>query len=387
MKFLSISPVSPYDDIGHAGGKTYNYYLKNISKKIDVNALLFCPKNEEDKTDLLEYQIDYKNIFTSGTIMTNISHIILDTVGFAIYNNRMFSLFKYCKIVQYLDKLKKQNDFPEIIELEWTNFVYYASKLHDRYPNVKIIASEHDVNFQSLIRKNMGSKRLEKLKEQEINALNCCNKILVQSNKDKVLLTEEGISEEKILVISPYYHNMSDIVRNSNKKDILFWGAMYRPENYKAAIWFIQNVMPLLSNEDVRFVVAGNKPPEELKKLENDKVIVTGFVEDERELFEKSMCFVSPLLTGAGIKVKIIEAFSAGIPILTNSIGIEGIPATNKYNYIHCETAKQYAEAIKKIQNGEIKEQRLLKNQKEFMKNHFDLDTALNEYVEMIKTL
>ena len=214
MKFLSISPVSPYDDIGHAGGKTYNYYLKNISKKIDVNALLFCPKNEEDKTDLSEYQIDYKNIFTSGTIMTNISHIILDTVGFAIYNNRMFSLFKYCKIVQYLDKLKKQNDFPEIIELEWTNFVYYASKLHDRYPNVKIIASEHDVNFQSLIRKNMGSKRLEKLKEQEINALNCCNKILVQSNKDKVLLTEEGISEEKILVISPYYHNMSDIVRN-----------------------------------------------------------------------------------------------------------------------------------------------------------------------------
>ena len=93
MKFLSISPVSPYDDIGHAGGKTYNYYLKNISKKIDVNALLFCPKNEEDKTDLSEYQIDYKNIFTSGTIITNISHIILDTVGFAIYNNRMFSLF------------------------------------------------------------------------------------------------------------------------------------------------------------------------------------------------------------------------------------------------------------------------------------------------------
>lgn len=41
-------------------------------------------------------------------------------------------------------------------------------------------------------------------------------------------------------------------------------------------------------------------------------MIVTGFVEDERELFEKSMCFVSPLLTGAGIKVKIIEAFLPG---------------------------------------------------------------------------
>ena len=50
-------------------------------------------------------------------------------------------------------------------------------------------------------------------------------------------------------------------------------------------------------------------------------------------------------------------------------------------------TMPLFKEATKKIQNGEIKEQRLLKNQKEFMKNHFDLDTALNEYVEMIKTL
>lgn len=49
MKFLSISPVSPYDDIGHAGGKTYNYYLKNISKKIDVNALLFVQRMKKIK--------------------------------------------------------------------------------------------------------------------------------------------------------------------------------------------------------------------------------------------------------------------------------------------------------------------------------------------------
>ena len=70
---------------------------------------------------------------------------------------------------------------------------------------------------------------------------------------------------------------------------------MYRTENYEAAIWFINNVMPLLADTDVKFIVVGNRPPEILRKLSSEKVIVTGFVEDETSYFAQSMCFVSPL--------------------------------------------------------------------------------------------
>ena len=82
---------------------------------------------------------------------------------------------------------------------------------------------------------------------------------------------------------------------------------MSRPENYLSAIWFIDNVMPLLKSDNYRFVILGSRPPEELKKRECTKIVITGFVESIVPYFEKSMCMVAPLVLGAGIKVKIIE--------------------------------------------------------------------------------
>ena len=387
MKMLSISPVCPFDNIGHAGGKTYNFYLKNLSKYYDISALIFCPLADSSKIDLNKCGINYDLIFTSGTLKINIFHLLFDIIGYLIYKNKMFSFFKYYKIIKYLDDLKKEGRFPDIVELEWTNFVYYAKLLRKRYPNLKIIGSEHDVNFQKLTRKKINNKYFFKLKKQELESLNCCDLILVQSDKDKILLVQEKIPESKILIICPFYHDMSNIKRRSNGRDILFWGAMYRPENYEAAIWFIKNVMTLLNDKDVRFIVAGNRPPEELKKLANEKIIITGYVDDEISLFEKSMCFVSPLLSGAGIKVKVIEALSAGIPVLTNLIGIEGINAVNNREYIYCESAEQYADSIIKLQEGMIREQDLTKNQVEFIKTKFNLNSSLDSYISMIKTL
>ena len=59
------------------------------------------------------------------------------------------------------------------------------------------------------------------------------------------------------------------------------------------------------------------------------------------------MCMVAPLILGAGIKVKIIEAFFSGIPVLTNEIGIEGIHAENGKDFLFCKTPQDYADAIK----------------------------------------
>ena len=70
-------------------------------------------------------------------------------------------------------------------------------------------------------------------------------------------------------MLTPYYHDMRNIKREKINHDILFWGAMYRAENYDAAIWFIDNVMPLLEDTDIRFIVAGNRPPEILKSRKN----------------------------------------------------------------------------------------------------------------------
>jgi len=131
-------------------------------------------------------------------------------------------------------------------------------------------------------------------------------------------------------------------------------GAMGRIENGLTAIWYIEKVMPELSDTNVRFIIAGSHPSEKLRSYANERVVVTGFVDSIDEYFEKSLYFVAPLVLGAGIKVKVLEALSSGIPVLTNEIGIEGIPAQNKKHYLFCKQPEDYAEAIHKILDGQI---------------------------------
>lgn len=392
ITMLSISPVCPYDSIGHAGGKTFNYYLKKISQKdcIQIKVLLFGNKEEINKCDLAEYKISFDSILTSGNLNTDIEHFFLDILGrlfFKIPCQQKFSLFKLKKIIEHLKRLKKSDALPEIIELEWTDFVYYAKYIKQNYPQIKIIASEHDVTYLGLQRKGLSAKKLARAKKQELEALQNCDAVMTQNIKDKNLLIQDGIPEDKIHVIVPYYHDMGYIERKKLNHDILFWGAMYRPENYEAAIWFIENVMPLLEDLDVRFVVAGNRPPEKLKRYASRRVLITGFVENETPLFESSMCFVSPLLTGAGIKVKVIEALSARIPILTNDIGIEGIPAVNGESYFYCKKPEDYASVIRDIYAKKIDTDAFAKKQHEVIEKCFDLNSAFEQYMQVLLCL
>ena len=202
--------------------------------------------------------------------------------------------------------------------------------------------------------------------------------------KDKNLLIEEGISGEKIHVLTPYFLSV-DANRTPDYNTIIFYGAMNRITNCEAAIWFATNVMPLLKDTGVRFCIIGAKPDKKLNSIKSTNVIVTGFVDSIIPYFEQCMCMVCPLKNGAGIKVKVLEALSAGVPVLSNSIGIEGIGAVAGKDYLHCETPENYANAITKIIKREIKIDEISSSAKKFMRSNFSLENSLKEYKEMLE--
>lgn len=387
MNILYLANSMPYDTIRHAGGKTFNYYVSNISSDKDNNIKVIGICNQEELKELRfkGENVELIPVLTKGSVFLNLQRIAFDIVGWIFGLKKCDkSFYKYYKIKNELKELSFE---PDVIVLEWTNMVLLYKTVKQRFPDAKLIASEHDVTYLGLERKGLSAKSLARAKKQELEALHNCDVVMPHNVKDKNLLVQDGIPEDKIHVIVPYYHNMGYIERKKLNHDILFWGAMYRPENYEAAIWFIENVMPLLEDLDVRFVVAGNRPPEKLKQYASSRVVITGFVENETPLFESSMCFVSPLLTGAGIKVKVIEALSAGIPILTNDIGIEGIPAVNGESYFHCEKPREYSRIIRELYNDEIDTEKLITMQRKVIAIHFNLEESYASYEEMLLNL
>lgn len=122
---------------------------------------------------------------------------------------------------------------------------------------------------------------------------------------------------------------------------------MNRPENHDAVVWFADHVLERAVQEaPVRLTVLGNRPDPALAARQDPAIEVLGYQVDVRPFFANALCLVAPLRFGAGIKVKILEAMSAGLPVLTTRVGIEGIPAENGRNFYLCESPEDYLQSI-----------------------------------------
>lgn len=363
-KLLWISSSVPYDSVAHAGGKIHNFYLKKLHQQnlFDIKLLSFCAPREIPKLDLDKYGIEHELVYwrRSGVKRFIWGAIIRITENnpFNRYANFTNGFIEW-GVLTKLRKFKREGYKPDIIILQWTQVVLLIAKVKKMYPDAKIVAIEEDVSFLSYERKMKAAtgfvnrllwkRKYKKLKKIEIESLKLADLVINNNYKDQRLL-ESTAAGVNTWVWCPYFQSMLDVQYQRENYDILFYGAMEREENWKSAIWFIENVFNKL-DEKYSFVVIGNRPNPILKKYESERIHILGFVEDIKPYFEKSLCLVAPLVLGAGVKIKILEGLSSGIPVLTNKIGIEGIPANDQREYYFCETAEDYINAIKRLEN------------------------------------
>lgn len=393
---LWISSSPPYSKNSTAGGQTFNYYFKNISRDKRFNVRLIALVDSKTK-DSVENEMDGipHKLVSSENSWKKFVNIDSKYNPWTKYSG-LISNYRAMRILEEVKNYKKEGYNPDAVILEWTNTVILAKEIKKIFPDSKFVASEHDVTFVGYERKKEYYKGLKKLlwkikyvneKRIELDSLKMCELVLPHNADNRNVLVNEGIDLNKIMGLVPYYNNMSECNRNSNQKDILFFGAMARMENSLSALWFIDNVLPLLSDIDIRFVVLGSNPTEELKAKESERIHVTGFVDAVEPYFEKSMCLVAPLVLGAGIKVKVLEAMSSGIPVLTNDIGIEGITAIDGRDYLHCVSPQEYASAIREIHNNKIDVKNLETNAKGMLKEHFSIEQSLHQYQDKLANI
>lgn len=398
-KILWLSPYAPYDQVAHAGGKVHNYYIKKFqdSGRFDVTLLSLCLKDEEAKLDLDQYGIKNHIFVSEQTAIAKYWRRLLNGLSYVNPFDKYAAVCQWYEVMQLKRLLRdyiKSGKSPDIVIMQWTFSVMLLPIIKKAFPDCKTVAIEEDVTFQSYYRiwkakenvilKTFWRKRYQKEKKLELSLLEEVDMIVTNNQKDATMLKHCGLKEEKIFTSVSYFDNYSKIERNIIGKDILFYGAMARPENFESAIWFIKEVMPQLREQNVRFVIVGSNPPKELLKYQSERAIVTGFVKDVSSYLETCLCMAAPLIRGAGIKIKIIEGMSAGIPILTNEVGIEGISATDGEEYIHCETADDYAKAVQKIINQKINGRLMGEKARSFILNHYNIESKTNEFIKLV---
>ena len=132
--------------------------------------------------------------------------------------------------------------------------------------------------------------------------------------------------------------------------EILFVGGMHWPPNADGVTWFAEEVFPLVTKEhpQAHFVAVGKQPPKAIKAM-GRQVIAPGFVENTDSYWANARVFVVPLRAGGGMRVKILDAWARGIPIVSTTIGAEGIIYQSGKDILVADTAEDFALAVQKI--------------------------------------
>ena len=292
-----------------------------------------------------------------------------------------------------LAELKTEQYEPDLIVVQWTEILFLLPHIQKQFPNVPIISIEEDVSFLGLQRRRDYAKnplfkafykyKYNKVKKLELKYLTECKLVILNNRKDYNLLLNEGFNN-KVWIWTPYFQSYLNKDAICNTKNIVFYGAMFREENWRSACWFIEKVLPKLSNSDVRFVIVGGSPNPKLYQYKDTRIQIKGFVEDISAELSCAMCLVAPLVLGAGIKIKVLEALSCGIPVLTNKIGIEGIPAVNKKSYFHCETPDEYVDVINQLLNNSISLGDIEYNSKKLITDNFNFNKDAKTFISIL---
>ena len=130
---------------------------------------------------------------------------------------------------------------------------------------------------------------------------------------------------------------------------VAFTGKMdFRP-NVDAVVWFVSSVWPLIhrARPDARFLIVGRGPTPAVRSLGNAPgVAVTGEVPDDRPYMEGAAAFVVPMRVGGGVRIKVLQAMAAGVPIVSTSLGFEGVAATPGLHLSVADEPAAFADAV-----------------------------------------
>jgi glycosyltransferase involved in cell wall biosynthesis len=250
--------------------------------------------------------------------------------------------------------------------------VYY-NLIKGKAPEIKSLLDEHNCEYLIMkrhcenavnpVKKLFLKIEYKKLMRFESKMLQQMDKIIILSEEDNKYLQEITKHEFKseIIPICIDEHIRKDVTEYDNTVvKMLFLGTMTWEPNRSGLLWFLKNVIPQLKAQGINYSldIVGKNPGEEIMKLASaDKDIhVAGYVEDTEVYFKKCDCMIVPLFVGSGQRVKIIESLSRGFPVISTSVGAEGLAVSDNESILIADTSDEYICALQKLQNNDVYE-------------------------------
>lgn len=400
MKVLQICHKIPYPP--HDGGSIaiYNTSIGLLENEIEVNVLAINPSRDHINIDIIPEAYKAQTKFTSVDVDTGIrpGKAFLNIFSQKSYFAERFDSTEFQKAI--IEKITSETY--DVIQLEHLYMCVYIEPIR-KYSDAKIVLRTQNVEFEIWkgYLKNMSNplKKIfvqvaaKRLKNFEISSLSKVDGIIAITSKDADTF-KQYISDVPVIDV-PVSFRDSLLTKVDGEKQYEKFPAVYhlgsmdwRP-NVEAINWFIKDIFPLVVKKlpDIRIYLAGKKMPQFLFQKSNGNLIVEGKVEDAVKYQEDKAIMFVPLLSGSGIRAKIIEGMSMGKTVISTSVGAQGIACTNNENILIADTPEEFAIQFEKCVNSEQRCRKIGNNAKKFAIEKFHASSCARMMIDFYNIL
>jgi glycosyltransferase involved in cell wall biosynthesis len=354
---LIASPTFPYPLV--AGGKIRIYnIIKELSKYFDITLVSLIEANENTEGNMASLekyckiktvQIRQDRIAQALRLTRYLFHWLGGTPA-EILVKRSYRLRKT------VSRILKHSTF-DYVQIEYIQGdQYLCDNLNIAAPtfliahDISYISQERKVHVASGAAKWFWSREARLMKKYEIKTWKKYDCIFTMSNKDKMDLNEHLPKQQVKTIPNGVDTGSIRPISESDVPTIVFVGWMRHFPNRDAISWFLKEIWPLvkLNHDHVRFRVVGKGLASNLVDIiQSDKrVEYLDYVTDICECVGESWISVVPIRIGSGSRLKILESMALGTPVVTTTVGCEGIDAVDNVHALFSDTPDTICEKI-----------------------------------------
>jgi glycosyltransferase involved in cell wall biosynthesis len=163
-----------------------------------------------------------------------------------------------------------------------------------------------------------------------------------------------GAGQISVLPIAVDTEALQPVERRIGSIEILTLGTLHYAPNAEGIRWFVREVFPLIRHDvpGATLTIVGKNPPRDLSRLaleQQGAVSLEGYVEDLLPYMQRAGVLVVPVRSGSGMRVRVLEALARGMPVVTTSVGAEGIAARSGEDLILADSSQGFAEAVTQV--------------------------------------
>lgn len=381
MKILQLCIRVPFPPVD--GGSTAMYHMQQSLHVNGVQLKVLSFNTIKHPVDIENLDKDYRN-------MTRIEGVFLDNrikpfaALFNIFTGESYHIVRFIRrdFEETLIRILKEETF-DIVQLESLFMIPYVEMIRN-YSTAKIVLRTHNIEHLIWLRLSLAEKRplrrwylkllSERLKHYEQWALNRVDAIVAMTPQDADMLKTLGTDIP--IFIAPVGVNIDEYQPHPqpDKQLIFHLGAMDWLPNQESIEWFLKDIWPLVHSKFPQAILslAGKKMPDSIRSLASDQIRVNDFVPDGKEFIGKGGIMIVPLLSGSGMRVKIVEGMAMAKAIVTTSIGVEGIDGKDGSEFLIADTAEEFADRILLLLNQPQLQIELGENARAFARKNFD---------------